>query len=77
MLRPRCSKCGRAGLCQIDRLIKQYGLDIALPDLGTSCAQCPHLRDIGDPLSIPGWIILDREREIAATINRTRPRKPL
>ena len=33
MLRLRCSKCGRFGQYRIDRLIKQYGLDIALRDL--------------------------------------------
>jgi hypothetical protein len=43
MLRLRCSKCGRAGQYRIDRLIKQYGPDIALPDLisGTNWPSLP------------------------------------
>jgi hypothetical protein len=39
LLRVECDKCGRRGQCGIDGLLKQYGPDIAMPDLRHELAQ--------------------------------------
>lgn len=36
MLEIKCDRCGRHGRLRINRLVKTYGRDILLPDLGTS-----------------------------------------
>jgi hypothetical protein len=41
MVRVKCPKCARPGEYRIDRLIKQYGPDIAMPDLRHELAQMP------------------------------------
>jgi hypothetical protein len=50
MVRLTCPKCGRTGQYRIDRLIEQYGRDIAMPDLRH--AQCPHRNDMSDPCQV-------------------------
>jgi hypothetical protein len=50
--RLRCDKCGRFGQYQTDRLLEQYGLDIAAPDLRHELAQCPHRRDVSSPCQV-------------------------
>ena len=52
MLRLRCPKCHRAGQYRIDRLLEQYGPDIALPDLRHELAQCPHRHSMNDPCQV-------------------------
>jgi hypothetical protein len=52
MIRVKCAKCGRAGQYRIDRLIEQYGRDIAMPDLRHELAQCPHRSDMSDPCQV-------------------------
>src|SRR5215469_12230566 len=42
MVRLVCDKCGRRGQYRIDRLLEQYGPDIAMPDLRHELAQCTH-----------------------------------
>src|SRR5215470_640690 len=42
MMRLVCDKCGRRGQYRIDRLLEQYGPDIAMPDLRHELAQCTH-----------------------------------
>jgi hypothetical protein len=41
-------ECGRRGQYRIDRLLEQYGPDIAMPDLRDELAQCPHRRDMSN-----------------------------
>ena len=53
--RPRrgmCDKCGRRGQYWIERLLKQYGPDIAMPDLRHELAQCPHRLDMSNPCQV-------------------------
>ena len=45
MVRLVCDKCGRRGQYRIDRLLEQYGPDIAMPDLHHELAQYLHRRD--------------------------------
>jgi len=45
-----CDKCGRRGQYQIDRLLEQYGPDIAMPDLHHELAQCRCRRDMSNPV---------------------------
>jgi hypothetical protein len=52
MIRVKCPKCGRAGQYRIDRLIEEYGPDIAMPDLRHELAQCPHWSDMSDPCQV-------------------------
>jgi hypothetical protein len=52
MLRLRCARCGHAGQYRIDKLIQQYGPDIALPDLRHELALCPKRRDMTDPCQV-------------------------
>src|SRR5215813_11941904 len=50
MVRLVCDKCGRRGQYRIDRLLEQYGPDIAMPDLRHELAQYPHRRDMSNPV---------------------------
>ena len=52
MVRLVCDKCGRRGQYRIDRLLEQYGADIAMPDLRHELAQCPHRRDMSNPCQV-------------------------
>jgi hypothetical protein len=52
MVRLVCDKCGRQGQCRIDRLLAQYGPDVAMPDLRHELAQCPHRRDMSNPCQV-------------------------
>ena len=52
MIRIHCPKCHRSGQYRVDRLIEQYGPDIALPDLRHELAQCPHRRDMSNPCHV-------------------------
>ena len=52
MVRLVCHKCGRRGQYRIDRLLEQYGPDIAIPDLRHKLAQCPHRRDMSNPCQV-------------------------
>jgi hypothetical protein len=52
MIRLKCPKCGRSGQYRIDRLIEQYGADIAMPDLRHELARCPHRGDTSDPCQV-------------------------
>ena len=52
VLRIECSKCGRAGRLNRDRLIAEHGPDIALPDLRHVLAHCPRRHDMGDPCAV-------------------------
>ena len=52
MVRLVCDKCGRRGQYRIDRLLEQYGPDIAMPDLRHELAQCPHRRDMSNPCQV-------------------------
>src|SRR6516225_3253220 len=64
MVRLVCDKCGRRGQYRLDRLIEQYGPDIALPDLRHELAQCPHRRDMSDPCQVKkliDWRIFEED----------------
>ena len=52
MVRLVCDKCGRRGQYGIDRLLEQYGPDIAMPYLRHELAQCPHRRDMSSPCQV-------------------------
>jgi hypothetical protein len=52
MVRLKCSKCGRAGQYQVDKLLAKYGPDIAMPDLRHELAQCPNRRNMSDPCQV-------------------------
>jgi hypothetical protein len=52
MVRLKCSKCGRRGQYQVDKLLAKYGPDIAMPDLRHELAQCPHRRNMSDPCQV-------------------------
>src|SRR5262249_28202552 len=52
MVRLRCDKCGRRGQYRVDKLLKQYGPDIPMPDLRHELAQCPHRRNMSDPRQV-------------------------
>ena len=52
MVRLVCDKCGRRGQYRIDRLLEQYGPDIAMPDLRHELARCPHRRDMSNPCQV-------------------------
>jgi hypothetical protein len=52
MLRLVCDKCGRRGQYRIDRLLEQYGPDVAMPDLRHELAQCPHRQDMSNPCQV-------------------------
>src|SRR5215470_10574553 len=41
MMRLVCDKCGRRGQYRIERLLEQYGPDIAMPDLRHELAPAP------------------------------------
>ena len=52
MVRLVYDKCGRRGQYRIDRLLEQYGPDIAMPDLRHELAQCPHQRNMSNPRQV-------------------------
>ena len=52
MIRVKCRKCGRRGQYRADRLLEQYGPDIAMPDLRHELAQCPYRRDMSNPCQV-------------------------
>jgi hypothetical protein len=52
MIRLTCPKCHRAGQYRVDRLLEEYGPDIAMPDLRHELAQCPHRSDMSDPCQV-------------------------
>jgi hypothetical protein len=52
MIRLRCEKCGRRGQYQTDRLLEQFGPNIAMPDLRHELAQCPHRGDTSNPCQV-------------------------
>jgi hypothetical protein len=47
-----CAKCHRTGQYHVDKLLEQYGPDIAMPDLRHELAQCPHRGDISNPCRV-------------------------
>jgi hypothetical protein len=52
MVRLTCHKCGRSGQYRVDKLIEQYGPDIAMPDLRHELAQCSHRHDMSDSCQV-------------------------
>jgi hypothetical protein len=52
MVRLKCSKCGRHGQYQVDKLLAKYGPDIAMPDLRHELAQRPDRRNMSDPCQV-------------------------
>jgi hypothetical protein len=52
MIRLTCPKCHRAGQYRTDKLLEQYGPDIAIPDLRHELAQCLHRHDMSDPCQV-------------------------
>jgi hypothetical protein len=52
MARLVCGKCGRRAQYRIDRLLEQYGSEIAMPDLRHELAQCPHRGDMSNPCQV-------------------------
>jgi hypothetical protein len=52
MVRLVCDKCGRRGQYRTDRLLEQYGPDIAMPDLRHELAQCPRRNDWSNPYQV-------------------------
>jgi hypothetical protein len=57
MVRLACRKGGRREQYRIDRLLEQYGPDIAVPDLRHEVAQCPHRRDMSNPCQVTNWVV--------------------
>jgi hypothetical protein len=45
-------KCGRAGQYRKAALIKRFGADMRLPDLGEEIAQCDRHRHMHDPCRV-------------------------
>ena len=52
MVRLTCDKRGRRRQYRVDRLLEQYGPDIAMPDLRHELAQCPHRLDMSNPCQV-------------------------
>jgi hypothetical protein len=52
MVRLRCAKCGLYWQYRVDKLLEQYGPDIAIPDLRHELAQCPHRRNMSNPCQV-------------------------
>jgi len=52
VIKLHCPKCHRAGRYRVDRLIEQYGRDIAMPDLRHELAECPRRHDMSDPCGV-------------------------
>ncbi len=52
MVRISCRRCDRRGQYRKENLIKQFGPDIALPDLRHEIAKCERRQNMGDACGV-------------------------